>query len=1378
MRAALLALVLLVLVRPADGEEDEVEPESRSPLSPDCSEEREWTGWCEATGGRWTLESSATTFHHLGCYTVGTASAVARASGLRIAGESAPMQCLRACVESDDYAGATRRGAAGRARFFGVGERDRSCYCLWAASPAAAGLSTAPAAECKPPACRHDAVGPDALESCTTLLGGGLSCGEDFCDNANRCALAGMCTQSCAMPARDPSCNDAHSHSRVQLYAIESAVVPAKALPQTASANACHHRADNVTVCPVVMRRKIGNALTACCACGGGAVNDFGGCEDHENFRDSLGHKCADYATLRLCSDDGFGSIGPGWRAEWGAFTPDANVHVAHEYTEASLEAVIASPVSMLHASEAILTLMVDDEPLSRLGAQVAAAQRGLTTWSGSARSELNYLHQDDPGRLGLTMAPLAGTHVEIQGHNVMAPCGFHSVRALTETKACRSCDAWWDAPRDELSGAALAQSGRGRQWYYEIVVGDDGIAQVGFAAEGFVPTASQGVGDDANGWAFDGNRVVRWHDTTPDVDDGTLEDWQVLEDGDGDSDYGEQWYQGDVVGCLLDLREANGGTISFTLTTPGEDTRQLGKAFDLTPEDRVTEFFPAATIVEGVWTFRFGPEELQYAPPNVEFFTPPTRPANLIHASGSLPALSATVSSDGCLDMLVRAADPAASLLYSFVFTRTPLDPEAVGAATAQICSLPLEPECDTPALTADTMVMWVILGSAATIGLLTMFTMIQGERLRRRRQFQLISGAALQLDNESVQQVLINDAARTHFRQKYEGLQRMLFGFGRNGLIDITVARATLLRDVIELFDARPELSQARTLRSQGLRIRFVDELGIDEGGLRREFYQVLFAALVDPQALKLGLPAPENPPSETAEVGVLGSRNGTDSAHGMLALFEELPDYTYGVNHKTASATHQLGTDAMLEMIKRIVGAAGNAGDVSPARMAAGFASAPTRAMGMGSWGDGIELEVVGGGSSMRAGGAANPAETQAYLLSNPAARRDSDSFEPEPEPEPEMPGMQLMTPPPRPPTARLRRPRMAQLRTLTSLPAVREALRRGNSGDPGSGSRDDELINSLMQGDSLAMYRLCGIFLAKAIIDDVRLNVIFSRSLYCQLLSQPVGLDELKKLDEELHSSLTWLLETDLNDEEKVEGGPETLGLYFDAILPTTASPAPVGAVAAAGGGGGTAGGADGGMVVAAPQAVELKPGGSEILVTQENKQEFVDLRVAWAHSGLIEPQLQALRDGFFRLLPDFGRLDFNGAELELLLHGVPDVNLADWKHHTVYRSGFDEEHPTIVAFWDIVEAMDQDMRGKLVHFTTGCSRVPLEGFSALRGDGRICRFTIACTDQPLDALPRAHCCFNRLEFPAYPGHPELQQKLEQAITEGHDGFHTA
>ena len=1355
MRPLLLATLRFASLAQLTLSDEDAEENQRSPLEPRCPEEEVWTGWCHASGA-WSLSASAWGFQPLGCFSTGEADAVGRArvAGMRMSGAIGPLQCLRACVSSDDHARSS--APEGPAHMFGVGERDRSCYCIRGVrSPAAAGMRAVPANECKAPSCRTDAVNPDALAECPALLRGGLSCGEDFCSDGNRCELAGLCTRSCGMPERDATtCSDTQSHDRLQLYSIEPAAVPTATLPQVAGANPCA-TVGNVTTCPVALRRRVGNALTACCACGGGNLNAFGGCSDHKGFVDRRGHTCADFAELDLCSDDGFGSVGPGWLAEWGSFKPDSTGRVAHSYAEASVEAVISTGS---RPDTVVFNILEDEEPLTVLSSHVSIVQRSLDTWKGAVTS-LEFQHRDDPSRLGITLVPLGGTHVEIQGGSVMAPCGFHTVRALTTTKACRSCDAWWDT-RSERPGAAVAQGGRGAKWYFEIVVGSDGIAQVGFATQGFTPGEGQGVGDDPYGWAYDGNRQTKWHDPTPDEDDGTLDEGQTVSALDGAEDYGEEWSEGDVVGCLLDLSNPDGGEISFTLTTPGEKTRELGVAFVLEEHQRQFEFYPAATFVDGIWTFRFAPEELQYAPPGVEHFTPPTRLAKLPHRSGSLAALPATVSTDGCQHMLVQAADPDVDMFYSFVLTRPTPAPKVVqgGSETTrpQICAPLIETQCDSSLLAADTMVMWVILGSAATIGFLTMFTMVQGERIRRRRQFQLISGATLQLDNESVQRVLIDDAARTNFRQKFERLQRMLYGFGRDGLIDITVTRETILRDIIELFDSRPEVLEPRNLRSQGLRIRFVDELGIDEGGLRREFYQVLFSAFVSPCALKLALPKPEVAvPSEDAVAAA--------DTQILLTLFEELPSYAYGINKVAAAAVHQFGSDAVAAMVRQ----ATSAGDASP-RIAAGFAPDPqnrsTRGLTDPRDGMGSGIVEMNPAASRRGNGGLDGTRlsTEAYLLQE--AERDefghfadgrrhglvqstsTSSFELEPEPEPELESGSVQiynraggggTASPRIPTdapprpgrmARLealRRPRMARLRRLTSLPAVREALRREPAGAPGSGSHSNEFVSALMNAEPLALYRMCGMFLAKAIIDDVRLNVIFSRALYCQLLSQPVGLDELKDVDEELHSSLNWLLDTDLNDEEQVEGGAEALGLYFDATLPPLNFSHPTLGF---------------GEAPAPAQAIELKPGGAQILVTEENKQEFVELRSAFAHTGLMESQIESLREGFFCLLPGFAQLGFDGAELELLLHGVPDINVGDWKYHTVYRNGYDEDHPTIVAFWAIVENMDQEMQGKLLHFTTGCSRVPLEGFAALRGDGRVCRFTVACTNQPLDELP--------------------------------------
>lgn len=70
-------------------------------------------------------------------------------------------------------------------------------------------------------------------------------------------------------------------------------------------------------------------------------------------------------------------------------------------------------------------------------------------------------------------------------------------------------------------------------------------------------------------------------------------------------------------------------------------------------------------------------------------------------------------------------------------------------------------------------------------------------------------LGSGALRLNQAGIRQVLVDEGARAAFRSKHEALQRMLNGFERRGLIDLNVRRATLLRDVVNIFVHRDEFN-----------------------------------------------------------------------------------------------------------------------------------------------------------------------------------------------------------------------------------------------------------------------------------------------------------------------------------------------------------------------------------------------------------------------------------------------------------------------------------------------------------------------------------------------------------------------------------------
>ena len=74
--------------------------------------------------------------------------------------------------------------------------------------------------------------------------------------------------------------------------------------------------------------------------------------------------------------------------------------------------------------------------------------------------------------------------------------------------------------------------------------------------------------------------------------------------------------------------------------------------------------------------------------------------------------------------------------------------------------------------------------------------------------------------------------------------------------------------------------------------------------------------------------------------------------------------------------------------------------------------------------------------------------------------------------------------------------------------------------------------------------------------------------------------------------------------------------------------------------------------------------------------------------------------------------------FNDRELELLISGLPEIDIDDLKANTEY-AGYSAASKAIQWFWQVVKELDKQDLALLVQFVTGTSKVPLEGFSALQ-----------------------------------------------------------
>ncbi|CDH57142.1 e3 ubiquitin-protein ligase pub1 [Lichtheimia corymbifera JMRC:FSU:9682] len=263
------------------------------------------------------------------------------------------------------------------------------------------------------------------------------------------------------------------------------------------------------------------------------------------------------------------------------------------------------------------------------------------------------------------------------------------------------------------------------------------------------------------------------------------------------------------------------------------------------------------------------------------------------------------------------------------------------------------------------------------------------------------------------------------------------------------------------------------------------------------------------------------------------------------------------------------------------------------------------------------------------------------------------------------------------------------------------------------------------------EHLNYFRFIGRVVGLAIFHRRFLDAFFIVSFYKMILNKKVTVADMESVDAEFYRSLQWILDNDITD---------ILELTFSTDDDRF------------------------GEVV----TVDLKPGGRDIEVTEENKKEYVGLVTEWRISKRVEEQFKAFKEGFNQLIPQDLVNVFDERELELLIGGIAEIDVDDWKKHTDYR-GYTEQDDVIQWFWKCVRSWDSEKKSRLLQFTTGTSRIPVNGFKDLQGSDGPRRFTIEKAGE-VTQLPKAHTCFNRIDMPPYKSYDALVAKLSMAVEE--------
>lgn len=173
-------------------------------------------------------------------------------------------------------------------------------------------------------------------------------------------------------------------------------------------------------------------------------------------------------------------------------------------------------------------------------------------------------------------------------------------------------------------------------------------------------------------------------------------------------------------------------------------------------------------------------------------------------------------------------------------------------------------------------------------------------------------------------------------------------------------------------------------------------------------------------------------------------------------------------------------------------------------------------------------------------------------------------------------------------------------------------------------------------------------------------------------------------------------------------------------------------------------------------------VELKPDGSKIPLTFDNRFEFLSLMEQYRLHEF-DQQAEAIRRGIATILPMKLLSLFTWDQLEMMVCGRSTIDISLLRSIAEYSScSANDTH--IRNFWQVLEEFSEEERAAFLKFTWGRSRLPLNA-AAFSQRFKLQSFGKSPAD---NYLPVSHTCFFSLELPRYSSIDVMREKLRYAV----------
>ncbi|XP_069194936.1 E3 ubiquitin-protein ligase TRIP12 isoform X14 [Procambarus clarkii] len=298
-----------------------------------------------------------------------------------------------------------------------------------------------------------------------------------------------------------------------------------------------------------------------------------------------------------------------------------------------------------------------------------------------------------------------------------------------------------------------------------------------------------------------------------------------------------------------------------------------------------------------------------------------------------------------------------------------------------------------------------------------------------------------------------------------------------------------------------------------------------------------------------------------------------------------------------------------------------------------------------------------------------------------------------------------------------------------------------------------------------------FRFLGKFMAKAVMDSRMLDLGLHECVYKWLLSEEwsLGLGDVTALDLTLGHTLDRLHATVLH-KRRVTAQAEQEGISgielqtrLDALTVDGCSVEDLALT----------------FTLPGYPNIEFRKGGSDISVTINNLDQYLQLVIEWLVREGVRRQMEALREGFECVFPLTQLHVFYPEELEQLFCGSSDASQWDMKQLAECcrpDHGYTHNSRAVKFLLQILSEYTSAQQRSFLQFVTGSPRLPVGGFRSLTPALTIVRKTFEAGENPDDFLPSVMTCVNYLKLPDYSSIDIMRAKLEIAAREGQHSFH--